>query len=111
MAMSKEANDLHLYIVNDGDLNRQILLPAQKNATRRKAKGTFNSTLALKLFKYTVEAGAKKYAKEMGGGPWHKQFSMSDRKAVAKELVDDFESKYEDGEFDEYIPKKYRKKK
>jgi len=90
-----EQSELKLYIDNDGDLYRQQTQPIIKNLQRKLAKGKFDKKLSEKLWMYLVENGAKKYAKESGtGSVWHKMFSMEDRKAVAKELADDFVAEY-----------------
>ncbi len=85
-----ESDELKLYIDNDGDLYRQQTTSIIKNLQRKLTKGIYDKSKAEKLWMYLVENGAKKYAKEFGGGTWHKMFSMADRKAVAKELNEDF---------------------
>ena len=63
---------------------------------RKLKKGIFDKTKAEKLWMYLVENGAKKYVREFGSRdqPWHKLFSMADRKAVARELNEDFISEF-----------------
>lgn len=64
------ATELVLYIENTSDLSpdgprgqgRDVLL----NALRKWRKGTYDPTLAVRLFEYLTESGAKRYAKEMG---------------------------------------------
>jgi hypothetical protein len=90
-----EADELKLYIDNDGQLYRQQTESIIKNLKKRLANGTYNRGLAEKLWGYLTEAGAKKYAKEFGSeSPWNKMFSVSDRKAAAKAMNDDFLSEY-----------------
>jgi len=89
-----ESSELKLYIDNDGDLYRSQTTSIINNLKRRLAKGTYDRTLAEKLWGYLAESGAKKYVKDMGGGTWHQVFSVADRKAVAKELNDDFLAEY-----------------
>lgn len=105
--MNENARELHLYIVNTGEMypQRQAI---EKNLTIKKAKGVFNATLAAMLWLYWVTAGAKRYVKEYSKGtPWQYVFSMVDRQAVAKALVDEFEAEYANGAFNKYVPKKY----
>ena len=56
------ARDLELTIANDGDLYRQQFQPIMKNLMKKRRAGTYRHDLAVKLFGYLVEAGAKKYA-------------------------------------------------
>ena len=107
-----EARDLTLFIENDGDLYRQQMQPIRKNLATKMAKGVYDRTKAEKLWMYLVENGAKKYVKAMGGydnTPWNKFFTMEDRRAVARELNDDFIANQKHGEYDYLLPKKYAK--
>ena len=108
---STESKELTMYIQNDEQLYNSQALPAIKNLVRKKAAGTYDPDLAVKLFKYLADAGAKKYVKEFGapGDAWYKMFSKTDRQATAVELRNQFETDYADGEYDEYTPKKYQK--
>jgi hypothetical protein len=87
-----ETRELQLYCENDGDLYRQQVQPIVKNLEKKIKKGVFDRAKAEKLWGYLAESCAKKYAKEFGSSdqPWHKMFSMSDRRAVAKAFNDDF---------------------
>jgi hypothetical protein len=84
--------------------------PIQKNLATKLARGVYDRAKAEKLWGYLAENCAKKYVKEFGGGqPWHKLFSMSDRRAVAKKFNDDFLTGWKDGEYDHLLPKKYKR--
>lgn len=106
-----EARDLELYIENDANLHRSQHVPIIKNLATKKVRSQYKHDLAVKLFGYLVEAGAKKYAKEFGspGQPWHKLFDVPTRKLVAEELTRDFEGEFELGNYDNLLPKKYQK--
>jgi len=105
-----EARELKLYIDNDADLHRSQHVSILKNLATKKARGAYEHPLAVKLFGYLVEAGAKKYAKEFGspGQVWHQLFPASTRKAVAEELTTDFEDEHALGNYDHLLPKKYQ---
>ena len=90
---SIEQRELKLYIDNDGQLYRQRYTPIEKNLTKKMQKGNYDSKLAVKLFMYLVDDGAKKYVKDFGGNV-KDMFPKKDRIEVAKELVDDFEREY-----------------
>jgi hypothetical protein len=106
------ADELKLFTENDGDIYRSQTLPILKNLTTKKARGVYKHDLAVKLFMYLAERGAKDYAREHGGGmAWHQMFSVPVRKIAAKEWADEFETEYENGEYDHLLPKKYQKKK
>jgi hypothetical protein len=110
--MSDEARELKLFIENDGDLYRQQGQPILKNLTVKKAQGKYDSAKAVKLYMYLMDNGAKKYFKQFGspGMKWMDMFPKKARLEAAKEFVEEFEEAFDDGEYDEYIPKKYRKK-
>ena len=104
-----EQSELYLYIKNDGQLYRQQGQPIIKNLAAKKASGKYNSTLAVKLYGYLAESGAKKYTNEYArGSRWNDMFSVADRKAVAQRLRDDFEEEWNEGNYREYVPKKYQ---
>ena len=108
---STEATELKLFIDNDGDLHRRQGTSILKNLATKKVRSQYKHDLAVKLFGYLVESGAKKYAKEFGspGQPWHKMFDVPTRKRVAEELTRDFEGEFELGNYDNLLPKKYQK--
>jgi hypothetical protein len=88
------ADELKLYIDNDGQLYRQQTDPIQKNLCRRYKKGTYDFRKSVKLFEYLAISGAKKYHKEFGsrGQRWFDMFNVATRKRVAKELAKDFKA-------------------
>lgn len=102
------AEELKLFIDNDGDLYRQQTTSIFKNLITKVGRGTYDSQKAVTLFMYLVEAGAKKYAKEFGG-TWNLMFSVPTRKLAAAAMRDDFEFAAKNGEYDHYLPKKYQK--
>lgn len=105
------ARELSLWIDNVSALNKAKIESFFANLTRKKAAGNYDKNKAPQLFMYLVERAAKDYVKEFGGGPWHKQFDKETRMSVAKDLVGEFETEYEYGNLDNFIPKKYRNKK
>lgn len=108
---SQAAEELHLYITNDGDLYRQQRHPIEKNLTAKMASGKYNAALAEKLWLYLADNGAKKYARDFAtAGEWNRMFSVPTRKLTAQLLNADFVSEYQSGNFSEYIPKKYQPK-
>lgn len=109
--MSKvDADELVLFINNEGDLYRQQHLPIIKNLMMKHAQGKYDRTLAIKLFMYLVDNGAKKYQAQHGspGGKWNDMFPKTVRQMAAEALRDEFEAEAKTGAYDEYIPKKYK---
>lgn len=102
------ADELKLFIDNDADLYRHQTTSIHKNLATKKVRSQYQHDLAVKLFGYLVEAGAKKYAKEFGG-TWNHLFNVPTRKAVAEELTREFETEFELGNYDKLLPKKYQK--
>ncbi len=90
-----EVEDLHLFINNDGRLHESQTLSIIKNLQNKLKKGTFDKAKSVQAWMYLVESGAKKYAKDFNmSQPWHKVFSMADRKAVARALAEEFVNEY-----------------
>ena len=110
MTDTHAATELEQYIENDADLHRQQHAPILKNLATKKARGQYKHPLAVKLFGYLVESGAKKYAKAFGSPnqPWHKMFDVPTRKRVAEELTKSFEAEHKLGNYDFLLPKKYQ---
>jgi hypothetical protein len=107
-----EAKELYLFIQNDGDLYRQQGLPIIQNLVQKIDRGVYDRTLAVKLYHYLAENGAKKYIKEYGGDKWFEMFDKPTRELVAKNFVADFEAEYKLGNYDQYHKnkKKYQGK-
>lgn len=108
--MSHEATELQLYIENDGGLYRQQGLPILKNLATKVASGKYEHDKAVKLYMHFAESGAKKYAKEFGGGEWQRMFPVPVRKEVAIAFAKDFERECAAGQYAHLIPKKYQPK-
>ena len=102
------AAELEIFIENDAALYRQQHVSILKNLATKKARGEYKHDLAVKLFGYLVEAGAKKYTKEFGG-VWHQVFEVPTRRAVAESFAKSFETEHGLGNYDALLPKKYQK--
>ena len=101
-------DDLALFIENTGELYGQFKA-IQKNLATKKVRSKYDHALAVKLFGYLVDASAKKYAKEFDYAlPWHKVFNVPTRKDVAEYLTTVFEDEFEQGYYDDLLPKKYK---
>jgi hypothetical protein len=105
------AEELKLYIDNDGALYRSQTTSILKNLVTKRARGEYRHDLAVKAFGYLTEAGAKKYAKEHGSPdlPWNKMFDVTTRKRAAEALTRNFEGEAALGNYDHLLPKKYQK--
>ena len=69
MTMDTEAvRELELFIVSDAELYRQQTVPIQNNLRRKWTKGIYDPTKAAKLWRYLVDNGAKKYARQYSTG-------------------------------------------
>jgi hypothetical protein len=108
--MTDEARELMLYIENDGQIYRQMVLPVLKNLATKKAKGTYVHDLGIKAFMNVATLGAQNYHREHGsmGTPWNVMFSTSVRKEVAEALASQFLQEYRLGNFSNLLPKKYQ---
>lgn len=84
------ARELELFIDNDGQLHRSSFTPIIANLARKMKKGTYNPTMAAKLWAYHVKRGADKYVKEFGS----RGDTVSDlgfNKTTRDRLADDYE--------------------
>ena len=108
--MTDDATELKLFIDNDAQLYKAQRVPIFKNLATKKVRSTYKHDLAVKLFGYLVESGAKKYVKEYDapGAVWYRVFDVPTRKAVAEALTRDFEGEFELGNYDNLLPKKYQ---
>lgn len=97
MTCNGNANELNAFANNDSQTYKQLVCCFQ-NLERKKAKGTYDSEKAVKLFTYAAETAAKRYfAEYCNGGTWHAMFPVQDRVAAAKLMRDDFECEIEAG--------------
>lgn len=103
------AKELELFVENDADLYRQQYTPINKNLITKMARGVYKHDLAVKLFGYLMESGAKKYVREFGspGDKWFEMFSPATRKAAAEVFAKHFEVVAKLGNYDNLLPKKY----
>jgi hypothetical protein len=104
MEQSDEERELELYIDNDVALYNQRKFPIEKNLIKKVASGTFDINQAPKIYKYLIDDGIKKYTKDFGGI----SLSKSEKENLAKDYVNKFLDDADGGQFDEYIPKKYK---
>jgi len=82
--------ELKIYIDHNADLYSQNVEPIQRNLSRKWDKGIYDHELAQKLFYYLAVNGAKQYGQEHSNGDGLRIFSPDVRRAVAKELADDW---------------------
>ena len=98
--MSDAARELELYAENDGQLYQQSGVPIMKNLSRKFKKGTYDSALAAKLWKYHADSAAKKYSQDHStGDDWKTMFTPRDRMEMARSMEDSWKSEMEAGNF------------
>lgn len=94
------ADELKIFIDNDGQLYRSRMQPIQKNLVRKQKRGNYDSNKAPQAFSYVVTDGAKKYAREFDHpSRWNKIFPKRERDYVACEYAREFEREYSVGAF------------
>jgi hypothetical protein len=90
-----DADELHLYATNEGDLYRDYTVPIQRALAKRKRSGTYAREAALALFQPMVDKAAERWNREFGGDPDARRvFSPAVRREVADEMADHFEREY-----------------
>ena len=94
--LSVEAEELHLFTVNDADIYRQRETPIIDNLKKKMKKGVYERAKAEKLAKYMFDDASKKYDNSTSGHT----FSPDERREAAAHWVKDFEDNYAFGEYD-----------
>ena len=99
--ITADGRELGLFIDNDSQLYNSRFMPIIKNLSRKMKSGKFDIKLAAKGFKYLVDDGAKKYAKEFGNEKeWITMFSKEDRLTLAIQYAEEFKDMYDNQEYD-----------
>jgi hypothetical protein len=103
--------ELVQFTENEGDIHTRTVMPIIKNLATKKAQGKYDSEKAVQAFMYLAEAGARKYARVLGGDErqWHDTFPINIRRGAATHWRDEFETEFATGNYDDLLPKKYRK--
>ncbi len=102
--ISIEARELQLYIENDSTLYTQQTVCIQRNLSRKHKKGTYDHSLAPKLWKYLADNGAKKYTREFVLKDNYKEnsfgvFTPDLRREAAQSMADDYLMELEAGNY------------
>ena len=99
--MGPEARELKLTMDSTEEGYKQQYIPILKNLSRKMKKGTYDKEKAVKLFMYYVDNGARRYAKDYGGGgatgPSVGGFDKKAREEAARAYVEDFEDVFQTG--------------
>lgn len=97
------ATELELYMDNDtrfasgspSGMGRNVA----KNMANKIRKGRYDPELAVKGWMHVVDAAAKAYVREFGGGTWHQIFSKQTRLVVARRQAEQFKRDFDAGEY------------
>jgi hypothetical protein len=100
-----DARELSLTIDNDEPMYRRIEL-MNKNLAKKKYAGKYDRDKAVKLFEYATDAAAK-YHKQHYPEAMEYTFSKGSRVLAAMEYRDDFESRFNQGDFIDFKQKKF----
>jgi hypothetical protein len=94
------ANELYCYISNCATAWGQAE-HIFRNYERKRAKGTYDATLARKGMLHAVETAARCYVIEHcdRATKWHAMFTPADRRAVADMVMTDTENEWDVGNF------------
>ncbi len=96
-----DAEELVLFIDNDGELYSAYTVPAYKQLAKFMQKGSYDHDMALRSFMRIVDAGAKKYVKDLSvSRPWNVAFPKEVRMQAAEDMATYFEQLYENGELE-----------
>jgi len=102
--MGPEARELKTTMDSTEEGYKQQYIPILKNLSRKMKKGVYDKEKAVKLMMYYVDNGAKKYAKDFGGGgatgPSVGGFDKKTREEAARAYVEDFEDDWDNKNWD-----------
>ena len=90
------AHELCLYIENDGNLYRQMIVPTIKNMQRKIKSGKYDATQAVKAWQYVADEGVRRYGREFGNGSGVAWVNKNTRIAIAEELMDYYDDTVQD---------------
>ena len=86
-----EANELLLFVENDGTLYETMTRPYQKKLVVRKKNGTYSKLQAHRGFMHIARAGTQKYRSDIDA---RQRFSIADMRKVADRMLEFFEDEY-----------------
>jgi hypothetical protein len=92
--LSPDAHELKLYIENDYDIYKTMLVPTYKTLELAKSNKVFKENIAVKIFLSVVRYGAASYHLKIGK---NRKFNLSDQMQVATDLLSDWEYEYKSG--------------
>ena len=102
--MGSEARELKTTMDSTEEGYQQQYIPILKNLSKKMKNGTYDKEKAVKLFMYYVANGAKRYAKDFGGGgatgPSVGGFDKKTREEAARAYVEDFEDDWDNKNWD-----------
>lgn len=89
--------EIALYIENDGNLYRQMIVPTIKNMQRKIKSGKYDDAQAVKAWQYVADEGVRRYGKEFGDGKSSVAWvNKNTRIAIAEELKDFYDDLVQD---------------
>ena len=86
-----QANELHAFADNHGDLYRQMIEPIQRNLEKKIKSGAYDPDLADKAYFRVMQEAAKLYEKDNPPMPGISTFSKNDMYAAAQKMRKLFE--------------------
>lgn len=106
-ASTGDAEDLELYVENTSNLYESYTLPNLKYIKKKIDSGTYDASLAPKLWMNLVNAGARQYAQELGPV----SFPGSVKMQVAENLAETYYNAVVSGEYSNYFESENAKNK
>ena len=97
MTMNKETvKEIVLTGTNDGGLYRQVAQPIMLQLAKKKVKGTYSSTLALKAWENLVDRTVTLYRKKFGKYNGYIPYPLDGdtKRAAAKEFMNEYSEEF-----------------
>lgn len=93
------ADELRLYVENDGQLYRSHLEPALVAVQRYWLRGRFDAVLAVRGVRRAVDEGARRYMRKFGspGTSWYDVFNAATRTVTAETIVEHWRQEWQIG--------------
>jgi len=93
--LSSNARELKLFINNDEDIYRSMLVPTYKSLDTAKKNKIYKTNIGLKFFLSLVRYGCAAYRLQIDKD---RLFKLSEQMQVAHDLLEDWETEYENGQ-------------
>ena len=95
--------ELSIYLQCSAEIHRQRIVPMIANVQRRMKAGTYDHSLAPKLWIVAVKDAVKGYKREHGSLTCDLGFTPDTQRKLANDLANEYKDAIEGGEYDDQV--------